>query len=62
MTNDEALRIGRKAVEGARKKVGGKRSELIKELEKKAVRDKKLAQALLAVGHLLLESSQQIKH
>lgn len=62
MTHDEALRIGRKAVDGARKRVGGNRRELIKELEKDAESDRRLAEAFLVVGHLLLESSQEVKH
>jgi hypothetical protein len=62
MTNDEALRIGRKAVEDARKRVGDKQESLIEELEKVCTGDALAAQAFSITGHLILESIQETKH
>jgi hypothetical protein len=62
MTNDEALRIGRKAIEDARKRVGDKQESLIEEIEKVCAGDTLVAQAFSITGHLLLESIQETKH
>lgn len=62
MTNDEALRIGRKAVEDARKRVGDKQEGLIEEIEKVCDGDALVAQAFSITGHLILESNQETKH
>lgn len=62
MTNDEALRIGRKAVEDARKRVGDNPERLIEEIEKICTGDTLAAQAFSITGHLVLESIQETKH
>ncbi|SEI41957.1 hypothetical protein [Paraburkholderia diazotrophica] len=63
MTHDEALRIGRQAVEEARQQVGGNcKDELLKGIEKQASEKPEVAEAFRVVGHLLLDSHQETKH
>jgi len=62
MSHDEAFRIGRKAIQDARERVGGQKNELLKELEKQAEQDRKVAEAFKVAGILLLESHQETKH
>lgn len=62
MTEDEALRIGREAVEDARKRVGDNKEELMREIEKRAYEDARLMTAFSLAGHLFLRSAQGPKH
>ncbi|MPW16940.1 hypothetical protein GCT13_08345 [Paraburkholderia sp. CNPSo 3157] len=63
MTHGEALRIGRQAIEEARKQVGGNdKDELLKGIEKQASEKPEVAEAFRVVGHLLLDSRQETKH
>ncbi len=62
MTNDEALRIGRKAIEDARKRVGDNPERLIEEIEKSCTGDTLAGQAFSITGNLILESIQETKH
>jgi hypothetical protein len=62
MTHDEALRIGRKAVEDARKRVGDKQESLIEEIEKICTGAALVTEAFAITGHLILESIQETKH
>ena len=62
MTNDEALRIGREAVEDARKRVGDKQEELIEVIEKRLATEPRLSEAFAQTGHLLLRSLQETRH
>jgi len=62
MTEDEALQIGRQAVESARQRVGDNRTALIAELENQTERDSRLMEAFAVAGHLILRSAQEVKH
>jgi hypothetical protein len=62
MTDDEALQIGRQAVEDARRQVGGNNETLLKELEARAAGDPRVAEAYAQTGTLLLCASQNLKH
>lgn len=62
MTEDEALQIGRKAVEDARKRVGVDKNALQKELEKMMETDPELLAAFALAGQLILRSLQEPKH
>jgi hypothetical protein len=62
MTEDEALHIGRKAVEDAHKRVGDDKNALQKELEKMIETDPELAEAFALAGKLILRSEQDPKH
>ncbi len=62
MTDDEALRIGREAAEDAQKKVGGKKNDLLKELEKQSEQHTDVAKAFNEAGRLWLQSHQETKH
>lgn len=63
MTHDEALRIGRQAVEEARKQVGGNdKDALLKGIEEQEAQKPEVAEAFRVLGHLLLDSHQETKH
>lgn len=62
MTEDEALQIGRKAVEDARKRVGDDKNALQRELERQIETDPQLMVAFALAGHLILRSMQEPKH
>jgi hypothetical protein len=62
MTEGEALQIGRKAVEDARKRVGDDKNALERELEKRIETDYELMVAFALAGHLILQSMQEPQH
>lgn len=62
MTEDEALQIGRKAVEDAQKRVGVDKNALQKELEEKIETDPESFAAFALAGNLILRSQQDPKH
>jgi hypothetical protein len=62
MTEGEALQIGCKAVEDARKRVGVDKNALQKELEKMMETDPELFEAFALAGELILRSEQEPKH
>ncbi|MFL9904731.1 hypothetical protein PQR71_42505 [Paraburkholderia fungorum] len=62
MTDDEALRISRKAAQDARKRVGFEKDALDQEFESMAETDPMLAEALLITGLAIIESQQDTKH
>jgi hypothetical protein len=62
MTEDEALQIGRVAVESARQRVGDNRKALIAELQSQTERDPKLMEAFAVAGHLIVRAAQEVKH
>jgi hypothetical protein len=62
MTEDEALHIGRRAVEDAQKRVGDNKDALQKELEERMETDPELFAAFALAGHLILRSQQEPKH
>lgn len=62
MTDDEALRIGREAVEAARERVGTNKQKLRKELEARIRTDPKTMEAFALAGQLLLTSKQETQH
>jgi hypothetical protein len=62
MTDDEALRIGRKAIEAARERVGENKQTLIKELETRIDTDPKTMEAFAHAGQLILKSLQETHH
>jgi hypothetical protein len=62
MTEDEALHIGRKAVEDARERVGGDKNAMQQELEKQIEIDPELFAAFALAGELILRSMQDTKH
>ncbi|KVV20316.1 hypothetical protein WK78_28950 [Burkholderia cepacia] len=61
MTEEQALRKGREAVEDARQRVGDNRNALIEELSRAAIDDPELATAFAIAGHLIIEAQQQTK-
>ncbi|AIO25719.1 hypothetical protein CEQ23_22500 [Burkholderia cepacia] len=61
MNEDQALRIGRKAVEDARKRVGNDRNALLQELEKGTKKNTETMQAFAIAGRLFLQASQATK-
>ncbi|KVF22916.1 hypothetical protein WJ06_10180 [Burkholderia cepacia] len=61
MNEDQALRIGRKAVEDARRRVGNDRNALLQELEKGTKKNTETMQAFAIAGRLLLQASQATK-
>jgi len=61
MTEEQALRIGRKAVEDARRRVGNDRTALLKELEKGTKKNTETMRAFAIAGCLLLQASQETK-
>ncbi|MBR8182128.1 hypothetical protein KDW54_06920 [Burkholderia ambifaria] len=62
MTEEEALQIGRKAIEDAIRRVGTERDILIGEVQRMADDDPNLMVVFSMVGHLLVESLQDSKH
>lgn len=62
MTDDEALQIGRQAVEDARRKVGGREELILKELETRADGDPRVGEAFAQVGEVLQCAKQHTKH
>lgn len=62
MTEGEALRIGRQAIEDARKRVGDQQEALIKETENRIANDPQVEQAFRVAGHLILQSQQETRH
>lgn len=62
MTDDEALRIGREAVEAARDRVGCNKQELAKDLETRIEIDPETMEAFAHVGRLFLTSQQETQH
>lgn len=62
MTDDEALQMGRKAVEDARKRVGDSPEQVLEELEARAVEDPQVREAIGVAGLLWLQSQQETKH
>lgn len=66
MTDDEALQIGRKAIEDARNRVGGSKNLVIKELEARTDEDPHVREAYAKVGILLLDcmirAAREAKH
>jgi len=61
MNEDQALRIGRKAIEDARKRVGNDRNALLQELEKGTKTNTETMQAFAIAGRLFLQASQATK-
>lgn len=61
MTEEQALRIGRKAVEDARRRVGYDRNALLQELEKGTKKNKETMAAFAITGMLILKASQETK-
>jgi len=61
MTEEQALRIGRKAVEDARRRVGNDRTALLQELEKGTKKNVETMQAFAIAGRLFLLASQATK-
>ncbi|WP_186200633.1 hypothetical protein [Burkholderia gladioli] len=62
MTESDALRISRQAVEDARALVGDDRNALIEELGKAALGDREIAEAFALTGVLILQAQQERKH
>ncbi|WP_186057732.1 hypothetical protein [Burkholderia gladioli] len=62
MTESDALRISRQAVEDARAAVGDDRNALMEELGKAALGDREIAEAFALTGVLILQAQQERKH
>ncbi|WP_186140090.1 hypothetical protein [Burkholderia gladioli] len=62
MTESDALRISRQAVEDARAAVGDDRTALMEELGKAALGDREIAEAFALTGVLILQAQQERKH
>ncbi|ATF84587.1 hypothetical protein [Burkholderia gladioli] len=62
MTESDALRISRQAVEDARAAVGDDRNALMEELGKAALGDREIAEAFVLTGVLILQAQQERKH
>ncbi len=61
MTEEQALRIGRKAVEDARRRVGNDRNALLQELEKGTQKSTEKMQAFVTAGCLFLQANKATK-
>ncbi len=62
MTDEDALRIGRKAVEDARRRVGDDRNALMEEIGRQIESDPERLEAFALAGHLILRSLQETRH
>lgn len=62
MEENEALRIGREAVRAVTERLGDDRAAVEKELEKLALSDRRLLEALAIVGRLMLSGKQDNQH
>ncbi|MGS1071695.1 hypothetical protein [Burkholderia glumae] len=62
MTENDALRISRQAVEDARAAVGDDRTALMEALGKAAFGDREIAEAFALTGVLILQAQQERKH
>ncbi|WP_186070770.1 hypothetical protein [Burkholderia gladioli] len=62
MTESDALRISRQAVQDARAAVGDDRNALMEELGKAALGDREIAEAFALTGVLILQAQQEKKH
>lgn len=62
MTEAEALRIGREAVQAATRKFGDDKKAIDAELDKRAGREPKLFEAFAIAGHLIVSAGQEQKH
>ncbi|WP_186216040.1 hypothetical protein [Burkholderia gladioli] len=62
MTESDALRISRQAVQDARAAVGDDRNALMEELGKAALGDREIAEAFALTGVLILQAQQERKH